>query len=53
MGDKITLQVDERNVQGKKVKQLRAEGMTPGVVYGPGIEPMSIQAPECELLKVV
>lgn len=53
MGDKITLQVDERNVQGKKVKQLRAEGMTPGVVYGPGIEPMSIQVPEGELLKVV
>lgn len=53
MGDKITLQVDERNVQGKKVKRLRAEGLTPGVIYGPGLEPMSVQVPEGELLKVV
>lgn len=53
MGDKITLQVDERDVHGKKVKQLRREGMVPGVVYGPGIEPSSIQVPEGELKKVV
>lgn len=53
MGDKITLKIDERTVHGKKVKRLREEGMTPGVVYGPGIEPMSIQAPEGELLRVV
>lgn len=53
MGDKITLQVDERDVHGKKVKQLRREGITPGVVYGPGIEPMSIQVPQGELKKVV
>lgn len=53
MGDKITLKIDERTVHGKKVKRLREEGMTPGVVYGPGIEPMSIQAPEGELTRVV
>lgn len=53
MGDKITLAVDERDVHGKKVKKLRNEGMIPGVVYGPGIEPMSIQVPEGELKKVV
>ncbi len=53
MGDKITLQVDEREIHGKKVKQLRADGFTPGVVYGPGIEPMSIQVAEGELKKVV
>lgn len=53
MGDKITLQVDEREVHGKKVKKLRAEGLIPGVVYGPGIEPLSVQIAEGELKKVV
>lgn len=53
MGDKITLAVDERTVHGKKVKQIRGQGLIPGVVYGPGIEPMSIQVPEGELLKVI
>lgn len=53
MGDKVTLKVDERSVQGKKVKQLRREGLVPGVVYGPGIDPQSVQVPENELAKVV
>lgn len=53
MGDKITLNVAERDVRGKKVARLRKEGLTPGVVYGPGIEPLSIQVPEGELKKVV
>lgn len=53
MGDKITLTVDERDVHGKKVKQLRRDGIIPGVVYGPGIEPMSVQMAEGELKKVV
>ncbi len=53
MGDKITLAVDERDVHGKKVARLRKEGLVPGVVYGPGIDPMSIQVPEGELQKVV
>jgi large subunit ribosomal protein L25 len=53
MGDKITLQVDERDVHGKKVKTLRAKGLTPGVVYGPDMEPMNIQIAEGELKKVV
>lgn len=53
MGDKITLHVDEREIQGKKVKQLRAEGLTPGVVYGPGMDPMSVQVVEGDLVKVV
>ena len=53
MGNKIILAVAKRDIHGKKVKQLRREGLIPGVVYGPGIEPMSIQMPEGELLKVV
>ena len=53
MGDKITLQVDERDIHGKKVARLRKEGLIPGVVYGPGIDPMSVQVVEGELKKVV
>lgn len=53
MGDKITLKVDEREVHGKKVAKLRKEGLTPGVVYGPGMEPVAIQVAEGELKKVV
>lgn len=43
MGDKITLALTERTVHGKKVKSLRKEGLIPAVVYGPGIEPVSVQ----------
>ena len=53
MGDKITLKVDERDVRGKKVAKLRKEGLTPGVVYGAGIEPVAIQVAEGDLKKVV
>ena len=53
MGDKITLKIDERDVHGKKVANLRKEGLIPGVVYGPGIEPMSVQSIEGETRKVV
>lgn len=34
MGDKVMLTVEERNILGKKVKQLRRQGMVPAVVYG-------------------
>lgn len=43
MGDKVTLKLDERTVHGKKVAALRREGIVPAVVYGPGIEPVSVQ----------
>ncbi|MBC7512628.1 50S ribosomal protein L25 [Candidatus Saccharibacteria bacterium] len=43
MGDKLTLKLDERAVHGKKVAQLRKEGLVPAVVYGPGIDPVSVQ----------
>lgn len=45
MGDKVTLKVDERDVHGKKVAKLRREGLVPAVVYGPGMEPISVQVP--------
>jgi large subunit ribosomal protein L25 len=34
MGDKVILSVEEREILGKKVKQLRKQGYVPGVVYG-------------------
>ena len=43
MGDKLTLNLDERIVQGKKVSKLRQDGIVPAVVYGPGMEPVSVQ----------
>lgn len=46
MGDKLSLKLDARDVHGKKVAKLRKEGLVPGVVYGPGIEPISVQVAE-------
>lgn len=43
MGDKLSLKLDERTVHGKKVAKLRKEGLVPAVVYGPGVEPISVQ----------
>jgi large subunit ribosomal protein L25 len=44
MGEKIILKLDVRDVHGKKVKRLRKEGQVPGVVYGAGFDPISVQA---------
>ncbi len=43
--EKITLKLDIREVTGKKVSQLRRDGLLPGTVYGPGMEPVSVMAP--------
>lgn len=53
MGDKISLKVDPRDVRGKKVKNLRRSGLTPGVVYGHDMEPLPIQADAGEVRRVV
>ena len=53
MGDKINLKLDPRTLQGKKVKQLRKEGIVPAVVYGPGFEPVNVQAPMNVIDKVI
>jgi len=53
MGDKVSLKIDAREVHGKKVKNLRRSGLTPGVVYGHGMEPLAIQADSAELRKIV
>lgn len=53
MGEKISLKIEERTVHGKKVKNLRKEGLTPGVVYGHGMEPIAVQADAGEVRRVV
>ena len=53
MGDKITLNIEAREAHGKKVAKLRKDGIVPGVVYGAGIDPVSVQAAEGDVVKVV
>ncbi len=53
MGNKIELKLDEREVHGKKVAQLRKESIVPAVVYGPGMKPVSVQAHHNVLEKVI
>ena len=40
----LTLELEPRTVVGKKVRQLRRQGITPVHLYGMGIEPLSVQA---------
>lgn len=51
----IVLEAQPRSVVGKKVRQLRAQGLVPIVVYGPRSQPVSLQTPyrplELTLLK--
>ncbi|MFN2104195.1 MAG: 50S ribosomal protein L25 [Candidatus Promineifilaceae bacterium] len=42
MSDRVTIVAEPRTVTGKKVKQLRREGVVPGVIYGQR-EPVKIQ----------
>ncbi len=53
MGDKITLNIQPRELHGKKVAKLRKEGLTPGVVYGADVEAYSVQVESREAVKVV
>lgn len=40
--DEFVLQADKREAIGKKVKGLRREGKLPAIIYGHGIDPISI-----------
>lgn len=51
MGDKVVLELDAREVHGKKVKALRKQGILPVVVYGSGVEAQSAQIEESVFLK--
>ena len=52
MSDKIILRVDVRQVIGKKVKSLRAQGLVPGVVYGHNFDPKPVVVEYSPALKV-
>lgn len=49
----ISLKLVTRDVHGKKVTQLRQEGLVPSVVYGGHDEPIATQSVATETLKVV
>ena len=52
MGEKVLLTVEERKILGKKVSQLRKQGLVPGVVYGHDLEAVAVMAPATTLNKV-
>jgi large subunit ribosomal protein L25 len=43
------LKASVRTITGKKVKQLRKQGLLPSTIYGQGMEPVSIQVVDKEL----
>lgn len=49
----ISLKLDQRTVTGKKVSQLRREGLVPSVVYGGKADPISTQSLITDTTKVV
>ena len=48
----MKLSVKKRDIHGKKVKNLRAQGLVPAVVYGKHVEAESISCVKNDLLKV-
>ena len=50
---RVQLQVQRREVLGKKVKQLRRQGLTPANVYGNRVESLAVQVPTDELRHVL
>lgn len=51
--ERVELRATSRTVLGKKVKQLRAAGWIPAVMFGPDTPSNSIQVEQRELLKVL
>ncbi len=43
MSSELVLNIQTRNVVGKKVKLLRRQGLVPATVYGKGFSPLSVQ----------
>jgi large subunit ribosomal protein L25 len=43
MADRITLELENRTLTGKKVGRLRREGILPATVYGKGVGPFTVQ----------
>jgi len=53
MAEKIVLEAAKRSVTGKEVRTLRAEGVVPGVLYGPMFEAIQLQVPWTSLRPVL
>ena len=53
MANPIVLEATKRKLTGKQVKQMRAEGMIPGVLYGPTFDPVPLQVNWLELRPVL
>lgn len=51
--EQIELTAQTRDVIGKKVKRLRAEGSVPAIIYGPEIDPIPIQVDEIDLSRTL
>jgi len=49
----IELKAAKRHVEGKKVKQLRAQGVTPAHLFGPGVASEAIQASSEDVKKTL
>lgn len=52
MGDKISIELAKREIHGKKVSKLRRDGITPVVIYGAELEPISAQVESGAIAKV-
>ncbi len=53
MAETIVLEVTRRDVQGKQVRHLRAEGIVPGVIYGPTFKSLPVQVEWLKLRPVL
>lgn len=51
--EQIQLRAEKRNVFGKKTKRLRRAGLIPAILYGPRMEPVSLQLQERDLRRVL
>ena len=53
MADRLTLELQQRSILGKKVKRMRRAGVVPVHLYGPGITSRHLQCQGRELIKVL
>ena len=54
MAEEIVLTVEPRAARGRsEARKLRAGGLLPGVIYGAGIDPVTLAVPRSELLRVL
>ena len=51
--DRLTLELQPRNTFGKKVRSLRRAGIIPVHLYGPGIDPLSLQCESRTLIRAL